>query len=522
MARLNDINTTEILDAIRLGCRTMCNVFNADDNDIPFFAAMAWPDPWMSFCDFATESHVPGRHLNALLTAREVTGIPVDDDVIQKHARAAFLSFSGPVPLPLNRQRIGGKPIKLHSHNIREGLHAMFALTKYCHSDPARKMAEKCIEFVFEYLDPVKGLDVRRMGEKFGLDVFEVDRFVQDLGRMIGPLVKFYRETGYGRALELAIVLKDRAVREFFTEDGAFDFAKFGLHTHSITSSLSSLAQLADLTSDSKLLERVKAFYDHGLNSFRDQLGWAAEAILPDANPDRGEANTSGDIVETALILGRWGHPEYYEDAERIVRCHLLPSQLRDISFVKKSDNPQNGDGRRNVANRLRGAWGFASPYGHLPLGMDTMCFNLDVVGGVVGSLCEVYKEITTEGATGHRVNLHFDHETPAIKAASPYTHTGMTITLKQPGPLWVRIPSWVKPEDVNVTGISTPFTRTNGYVVISQPPVHQPIRVTFPLTEREMILMHRKRTIRTRLRGDQVLAMENFRADFTFFEPLC
>ena len=32
---------------------------------------------------------------------------------------------------------------------------------------------------------------------------------------------------------------------------------------------------------------------------------------------------------------------------------------------------------------------------------------------------------------------------------------------------------------------------------------------------------MHRKRTIRTRLHGDQVLAMENFGADFTFFTPL-
>ena len=84
------------------------------------------------------------------------------------------------------------------------------------------------------------------MGEKFGVEIFEVDCFVQDLGRMIGPLVKFYRETGYGRALELAIILKDRAVREYFTEEGAYDFAKLGLHSHSITSSLSSLAQLAD------------------------------------------------------------------------------------------------------------------------------------------------------------------------------------------------------------------------------------------------------------------------------------
>ena len=35
MARMKDVNTTDIADAVRLGCRTMQNVFNADDNGVP-------------------------------------------------------------------------------------------------------------------------------------------------------------------------------------------------------------------------------------------------------------------------------------------------------------------------------------------------------------------------------------------------------------------------------------------------------------------------------------------------------
>ena len=62
MTRLNDVNTTDIRDAIRLGCRTMCNVFNADDNDIPFFGSSVRPEAELTFSSFNSEAHVPGRH----------------------------------------------------------------------------------------------------------------------------------------------------------------------------------------------------------------------------------------------------------------------------------------------------------------------------------------------------------------------------------------------------------------------------------------------------------------------------
>ena len=41
--KLSNINTTDITDAIRLGCRMMSNVFNADDNDMPFFGSEVRP-----------------------------------------------------------------------------------------------------------------------------------------------------------------------------------------------------------------------------------------------------------------------------------------------------------------------------------------------------------------------------------------------------------------------------------------------------------------------------------------------
>jgi hypothetical protein len=521
MAKLTDVNTTSIADAIRLGCQTMCNLFNADDDDIPFFrAAFVPPEASLSFSWAHSEAHVPGRHLNGLLSAERVIGIPIAEACIDKHARAAFFSYSGPVPLPLNRDVIGGPLVHFLPHNVREGFHALYTLAKYRDSARARQLAEASIAAILKYWDPAQGWDRARL-EALGLKVTLQETFIAGLARAIGPLVKYYRATGYGPALELAIGLKEKAIAEVFTPDGTYDRDAFGTHGHSTTCVMSSLAQLADLTRDAFLMSRVRAFYDNGLWEIRDELGWVLESDRPDAHPDRGEGNNTGDIVETALILGRWGYTEGYADAERILRGHLLPSQLRDISFLKAPPNPEGADGKRDVPNRLRGSFGIPAPYGHWPLGCETICFNTDIVGGAVGSLCEAYREVTRFDAVGHRVNLLFDHETDAIQVESPYTHPALRVRIKRPGPLFVRVPPWADAERVVIRGTTETAHHTNGYLFLAKPPINRPIAFEFPLVEQELTLKHRTREIRVRLQGDEVIAMDNFGAELTFFDPI-
>ena len=43
MTRLNHVNTTNIRNVIRLGCRMTICVFYGDDNDIPFFGSSVRP-----------------------------------------------------------------------------------------------------------------------------------------------------------------------------------------------------------------------------------------------------------------------------------------------------------------------------------------------------------------------------------------------------------------------------------------------------------------------------------------------
>ncbi|MEZ4731521.1 MAG: hypothetical protein R3E79_30755 [Caldilineaceae bacterium] len=520
MPNVQQVNTTDLRAAIELGCQTMQNVFNADDKDIPFFGSRVRPEARLSFSWAHSESHVPGRHLNALLNAEDALGLAIDEDAVEKHAQAARFSYSGALPLPLNRQELGGLLVNFLSHNVREGFHALYALTKFRHSGWARTLAEASITTINDYWDPTAGWDRTCLEGEHGLKVID-STLIVGLARALGPLVKFYRATGYAPALSLALQLKEKLVEEFFTADGAYNRETFGAHTHSTTCVLSSLAQLAELTQDAGLMERVRIFYDNGLWQIRDELGWVVELSSDEADPDKGECNNTGDIVETALILGRWGYPHYYHDAERMVRCHLLPAQLRDVSFIVDPPNPNGEDGKRHVAARHVGAFGFPAPYGHEPVGADYISFNMDIVGGAVASLCEVYRAVTHFDTAGHWVNLLFDHETAAIQVESPYTHPALRVRVKKPAPLLVRLPPWVEPHQIELSGVTTPLQVTNSYLYLPEPPVNRWVSIRFPLATQTLTLHHRTRDIRVRLQGDAVVAMDNFGADLTFFDPI-
>ena len=343
-------------------------------------------------------------------------------------------------------------------------------------------------------------------------------------GRMLGSLVKYYRATGSPRALELALILKEE-LSEIYLEDGTFNQDRFGTHhAHSITCIMSSLAQLAELQQDVALLLRVKAFYDRGLWSMRDEIGWSPETT-DQTESDHGEANNTGDMLETALILGKWGFPDCFHDAERILRCHLLPSQVRDISFIQDPPNPDAIDGLREVADRHLGSFGFPAPYGHVSVGKGrgNLSFNMDIVGGSVASLCEAYRLLSEQRATGHRINLLFDHQTAAMRLNSPYTHDSLRLELTKPGPLFVRIPPWVKGSELRIEGSDETPVFADGYLLLARPPVGTSIAIQFPLAEQEMTLSdrHHLQPIRVRTRGDSIVAMENFGAELTFFEPI-
>lgn len=516
---LKDVNSEDLRGAIELACRAMAGALNADDGEMPFFSATAWPDPHLSFSRHHGESHVPGRHLNALLNAKDL-GFSVDEHAVRCEERAAFFSFSGAAPLPMSRYEISDPgPHFFLDHNCREGMFALYALSHFERNEKADRLAQEMIAYInthylpdFAWDGDLESRGVRTM----------LSPFIAGMARMIGPLVKYCVSSDREPALTLARALADRALAHY-PEDGSFDPVRIGTsHAHSITCVLSSLAQLADETGDAGMLSRVKAFYDDGLHELHNELGWCYEDT--GRRTGRGEVNNSGDILETALILGKHFGAAYYEDAERYIRAHILPSQLRDVSFIPDTEEAGAPDGRHHVAQRLRGAFGFPAPYGHYPKresesdGRRNIQFNLDIVGGACASLCEACRACVSYEEGVHRVQLLFDRETEHIRVRTAYDAGELSVTVKDSGPLYIRLPSWV---DRTTLRCSAGSRAENDWLIVESPAPGEEIMIRYALPEREILMPFGGGTLRARLRGDRVLAMENEGMPFTFFPEL-
>ena len=92
---------------------------------------------------------------------------------------------------------------------------------QYRDSDQARQLAEASIEAFRRYWNVDQGWD-RPALQGLGLEAWE-SLFIPGEARTLGPLVKYYRATGYGPALELALELAAKITGEFFTADGGHD-----------------------------------------------------------------------------------------------------------------------------------------------------------------------------------------------------------------------------------------------------------------------------------------------------------
>jgi hypothetical protein len=146
--------------------------------------------------------------------------------------------------------------------------------------------------------------------------------------------------------------------------------------------------------------------------------------------------------------------------------------------------------------------------------------FNLDIVGGVVGSLVEVARNCTSFDGEQHAINMYFEHENDciAVRPTKDQTHVG--VTLRRPGDLRLRKPPWateVSAQNVPAESVST----DDEWITVSNPPVKKELEFRLTLRDKQLELVHRTRTIPTVLRGSHVCAMAAFGADLTFFPEL-
>lgn len=371
--------------------------------------------------------HNAGRAIHALCAVEDVTGEKVPPDVLNSLSKYLYGLFDGDDDLPGTASDETGARF-VHLHNVRENLHGLNALIKRGDtkaSELARKMVRKMLTLVDR--DGVIQLD------KFPGTVQQPYTWQSEQeGRALDALVRYYRVSDDAAGMELASRIVKFAVDKCYTPDGYLTELA-GTHGHSVCAMLAGLCDYALLTSDGEFAALARRVFDNGLPRFNSSFGWSMESLhvyTCDSYSEtkglitRGESNNTGDILRAAVLLGQLGYRKHFGIAERILRSHLLPSQLVDTDGLSDADNAD--DGKRRMASRIRGGFSFPTPNDLL---YDSSCpiFTYDITSGAVDGMCEAYGAIVTGDEMGFRVNMHLDYSDPQVQVKTSLPLTGIT-----------------------------------------------------------------------------------------------
>ena len=494
---------------VELACRFLSRAFDADRPDTPFFyiRTNARGRCYLDHVFWYDTCHVPGRCLDAMLNARHVFGIDTDEVAVERFARVqkralrGYEGFGGYLHPTSGAKCIG-------FHNLRESLFGLLALMRFTGDPAAARMARRLLTAVaglFDVNGEVRPKALARLGRRCTCKSLG-STVCYTTGRFIGALVKYYRHTRDPVALELARRFADLALAHAFQPDGRLA-ERAGKHVHSITATVNGIVDLGRLLGDERYILGARRAYDAGLQGLRSSFGWFTES--KDRRDNLGEANSTADAIQAAVLLGQCGYPEYFEDAECMLYGHLLPSQLLDVSSFLFHPRPRR-DANRVTPERLRGGWGLASINEQVLNGWRYIA-TYDNTAGPVQGLCQVWQASVTADATGVRVNLLLDHDSELARVDSGLPETGrISVEVRVSRPLYVRLPSWQDPAKIKVTvdGRRTKPAVTAGYLRICGQRAGRQVVLRFPRPKhRETSERINGKRYRIRWRGSHVVA---------------
>lgn len=290
-------------------------------------------------------------------------------------------------------------------------------------------------------------------------------------GRTIGGLVRCYQVSGDERALDLA----RRFVRlnlSCFDEEGGL-LPSAGEHFHSIADTVQGMLFFALLTADKPLLERCQAIYHKGLKPHGlDATGWFAEHVHWPANRhtarNDGEICCTANMISCALLLGRAGHTQGFEDAERYIRNMLLASQLLDLSSVKMPDHePRWPEFRRRLVGNVAGFPSSCGAFDPTSPHLTQLCCPAQAIE----ALCDAWDAAIVAEADAVKINLLFSRQHERLALTSQLPAVGQIVLhLKADAKVLVKAPSWSPADSYGLSasgpaGSAVPTVDSDGYL---------------------------------------------------------
>ncbi len=471
-------------------------------------------------CQTFWPSHNTGRWWDALLRLEAATGFAIPAEASQ--AMLANLNACLDNPYGMGGYlipRVGIPPGPdpagwFDNHSQREILLALAALVRYRNLDLARDLGIKMVRALDRFILPDGDWDYDRMEslcQQAGIVVTPAIlefykemggfRHIESHGRLIEALLEFHLAIGDDVALVLAGRLAHFHLDVSTRADGSLPTGEH-THTHSYLGTLRGLLMFGQLTRQHQYVERVALTYRETVRKTIKLSGFISHDFGKETD---GEVASAGDVAQLAMRLATSGYPEFLDDAERIVRARLLPSQITETIGLQ----PANADGLDEHANLDRRALGaFAGLHLHTHGGKLPIT---DITAATLHTMCDIYTHIAEETPLGLQVNFHFDYDSPRLTIRSIRGQTAsLEIQHKDPRPLLVRIPGWVVEGSIRL-GVNekpVPIQWAGPFLYVPRQEGAAHIRVEYGLPETESQETTDGVTYRIKWRGDEIVGI--------------
>ncbi|MCY3915153.1 MAG: hypothetical protein OXG49_03985 [Chloroflexi bacterium] len=461
-------NEIDLKRHLALGVEFIVNNLDERQNYTPFFHYELIQQPACMRHGPFDSPHVVGRFLDALGRSSRIIDLPDETEIYDALAQQLYDSLEGHESgLPWNRPT-PWQPDVAAMHNCREVVLGLLALWNWRADPRAEPALRRLCRSILAAIGDGARFPAESLGPKGWANAFSgiLATPPATTGRLIRPLVQYYRQSDDESALELASRFAEDNLELAFNADGSIAEAA-GTHMHSITGTITGLIDYGILIDDNGIIEGARRAYDVGMRPFRSSYGWVKEfrwapwlaeplqaAGYAGFDINRGEANNTGDLIEAALLLGQAGYAGYFEDADRMLRNHLLASQVVDTSWVREASGHEDDDETRygNVAERARGGFCFGGTKGLISYPEEAYQVNADLVGGALQAICESWDSVAHVSDNSVRVHLLYSKEDSAFSLTCPPPGPEpIRLRLHQTASLQLRIPSWAKPAAVTL-----------------------------------------------------------------------
>lgn len=445
-----------------------------DKDGLPYFNIF-WTDPAEAAHDWPDFGDVMSRQLQAAIMARHLTGKEAKNEKLWTRKVLSYLdstsgllmrpktSFSEPVA------DLGDQALTLYA------LVTAYAETK----DPELKSAiDKMVDHLPKLYEPSHWLR----------------------GFIVKSLMTWVRLTGSKPALEQA----GRLVRSCFDENPLFtpdNTFRQGGHMHGNLRTLVGAADYALYVKDPLLLSRVDSLYRY-VRSEGTRFGFLPEVIGRKGDIVSCETCALMDFVGLGVTLANNGHPEYWGDVERMLRNQFVESQMADGSWLRPGNRPDTEQFTwRDVGARMVGGYsGWTSPmhilaareglhWGGPELRGKTRAIQNCCGGSGTHGFFIAWKNASRFENGTLSVHLHIDKLLPQaeIRCYQPYKGL-VTIDLKQPCKVRVRIPEFVEPKEIKAKSNQGEVKASvvANYLELGDRQAGEKLEVTYPVPMRD------------------------------------